>query len=124
MGSTGTGSFSDYPGSKPKNGEQTGGSSGQDNCGKAFSTNLEEVEICSYYKNLKTVPPAGHEVSIYFNKRLIVKSDGENLDIGFLPTKFNYILICIESGYTYKGIVTKSSRLPFPTVTIDIAPEK
>ena len=122
MGSSGSGSFSDYSQVKPKdNTSKTGGSSGEDNCLKAFSTELEDVGRCAYYINNGTVPPVGTEVEIYFNRRLIARTL-RNEDIGYLPTKLNFLKPCIDSGYQYSGVVDSSSNLVLPIVRIDITP--
>lgn len=124
MGSSGTGSFSDYSEHTPKaTGGKTGGGSGEDQCGRAFSTNLEDVSRCDYFLKHASVPPINTPVEIYFNKRLIAKTNkGE--EIGYLPTRYNYIKLCLEDGYNYYGIVSASSSSPLTTVTIDIAPAK
>lgn len=123
MGSTGTGSFTDYPGEKPKsptnNGEE--GSKGIDNCGKAIATKLEEVARCAYYVTTKGVPPVGTAIEVHFDKRIVARTlDG--IDIGYLPTKFNYLKFCLEEGYVYEGQVTSSSVAPIPMVSVDISP--
>ena len=67
MGSTGSGSFSDYSGSRPKEegqGGGGGGASGDDRCARAFSCDLEEVEHCNYFSENGDVPPANTALSI------------------------------------------------------------
>lgn len=122
MGSTGMGSFTDYSNRKQQTpDDETGGTGQQDICRKAFSTRLEDVERCEYYKANNDVPRVGQEVRIYFSKRIVAQTlDG--VDIGYLPTKFNYINTCLNSGYEYSGIVQSSSNSPIPTVTVDIVP--
>ncbi len=122
MGSTGTGHFSDYPGSAPKSGDdKTGGSSNEDKCLKAFSTSLEDVARGNYFTAHNDVPPAGTEIEIVFNSRLVaVDKNGE--EIGYLPTKFNYIKVCMDNGHTYSGNVISSSLHPIPSVSIDVIP--
>jgi hypothetical protein len=122
MGSTGSGSFSDYSNSKPLvPGDDTGGSDGIDKCDRAFSTKLEEVAICDYFIQNKIVPPKGTKVEIYFSKRLVARTfDGDI--IGYLPTKYNYLKLCIEGGYKYKGEVASSTGSPIQKVVIDIIP--
>lgn len=122
MGSSGTGSFTDYPGSKPLNpNDATGGASGIDVCARAFSTNLEEVSRSSFFIDSGNVPVVGTEIELYFNKRIIARTN-EGIDVGFLPTKFNYLKPCMDSGYTYRGNVSSSLQKPIPVVYIDIAP--
>lgn len=124
MGSTGSGSFSDYSKRKPTNIEENnGGSSGVDKCGAGFSTNLEEVSRCFYFINHGAVPVTNEVVKIEFNgARLSVETTlGE--EIGYLPTKFNYLKLCLEEGYSYKGVVSSSRNIPVPSVFVDIVPE-
>ena len=67
MGSSGSGSFTDYSKQKPKPvGGKSGGSSGDDKCGKAFNTSLEEVSRCHYFVSNGKVPPKGTEIKIVF----------------------------------------------------------
>ena len=73
MGSTGSGSFSDYPGSRPKEGGQGaggGGASGDDRCARAFSCALEEVEHCDYFTANGDVPSTNTSLSIEQRGRL------------------------------------------------------
>jgi len=122
MGSTGTGRFSDYPGKTSSNeNEKNGGSIGEDKCLKAFTTDLEDVSRCHYFVSHNDVPPRATEVLLAFNVRLVATTlTGE--EIGFLPTKFNYLKSCIDNGFSYAGHVASSSLIPLPTVTIDVIP--
>lgn len=123
MGSTGSGSFTDYSDRKPSSeNADDGGSSGKDPCGQAFNTSLEEVSRCSYLINNGIVPPRGTSVRVRFNGiRLSVETEiGE--EIGFLPTKYNYIKVCMDSGLNYVGSVNSSSLVPTPAVFVDIVP--
>ncbi|MET3878944.1 hypothetical protein [Chitinophaga sp. OAE865] len=123
MGSTGSGSFSDYSQQKPTNPKgDNGGSSGNDQCGIAFTCSLEEVARCSYFSVHKNVPPVGADIWVSFNGvRLTVESkSGE--EIGYLPTKFNHIKICLDNGFKYAGSISASTKTPTPSVTVDIVP--
>lgn len=123
MGSTGSGSFTDYSKRKPTNAEEAnGGSSGVDKCGLGFSANLEEVARCFYFINYGDVPPGGTTVKVAFNgHRIAVETDlGE--EIGYLPTKYNYIKICLDDSFAYHGVVNSSRTTPTPTVLVDIVP--
>jgi len=122
MGSTGSGSFTDY-GHSPKQVTNQGGNSGEDKCNKAFSSNLEEVQNCDYYINTSSVPPANTHVSITFFPPRIAVQDSSNQVIGYLPTKYNYLLACIESGISYSGIVSSSALRPVASVSVDISPD-
>lgn len=121
MGSTGSGSFSDYDHS-PKKIASQGSTSGEDKCNKSFSTNLEEVQNCNYYINHSSVPPRNTQVSIVFENPRLAVQDTANQIIGYLPTKYNYLLACMESGINYSGVVSASSLRPIPSVSVDISP--
>jgi len=120
MGSTGSNSFSDYTNHPTKNSNQ-GGASEEDKCGKAFSTGLEEVQNCSYYINNRNVPPAKTPVRVTFiDPRLAVEANGEVF--GYLPTKYNYLRVCMASGKNYVGEVLISGTNPIPAIHVDILP--
>lgn len=124
MGSTGSGNFSDYTSrSSGSSDVNSSSSSGEDRCGQAFSTSLEEISRCFYFINYGVVPGEGTEVSISFNGvRLVVETDlGE--DVGYLPTKFNYIKVCMDNGFKYSGVVSRSVNTPTPSITVAIVPE-
>ena len=116
MGSTGSGSFSDYTNEQknktPEVGE-SGGSSGEDQCAKGFSTGLEDVETFDFFLNNNTVPPVGTVLSIELRGRILAV-DSNGISVGALPTKFNYLAACLKSGFTYQGAVRISSMSPIP----------
>ena len=126
MGSSGSGNFTDYSETPTKgtSSSKTGGSSNEDKCGKAFSSDLEDVETCEYYESHGDVPPPKTAIKVIFQKpRLAVKTkDGEI--IGYLPTVFNYLKVCIDSGYNFLGAVTSSRRVPRPSTNVTVAPSK
>ena len=124
MGSTGSGSFSDYPGSHPKEGGQGaggGGASGEDRCARAFSCALEEVEQCDYFSANGGVPPANTALFIVQRGRLFAVDTGGQT-VGALPTRFNYLADCLAAGFTYEGRVNTSAMAPVASVTVDFAP--
>lgn len=122
MGSSGSGNFSDYPGNRPIGGAgRSGGASGENKCDKAFSAMLEEIDRCGYYIEKKDVPKVGDNVIISFDKRPIAVSE-DGFIIGYLPTKFNYIKMCINDGYSYLGRVVSSSSDLVAAVSIDVIP--
>lgn len=124
MGSSGTGRFTDYPGSSrstSSTGGTTGGSSGSDKCGEAFAAELEDVARGSYYGTKGSLPPNGHEFKVVHSKRLVAV-DLEGFELGNLPTKYNYLAGCIGSGRAYIGVVTTTSISPLPRIYVDIAP--
>lgn len=123
MGSTGSGSFSDYSRRKPASAEEkNGGTSGVDQCSLAFQTSLEEVSRCFYYINYSKVPDVDTEITVVFNG---IRMAIENLlgeELGYLPTKFNYLRLCLSDNFKYSGIITFSTSLPTPTIRVDITP--
>lgn len=121
MGSTGSGSFSDYPGSRPKGGGAGGGASGDDRCARGFACALEEVEQCDYFTANGDVPPAGTALSIELRGRLFaVAENGQS--VGALPTRLNYLADCMGAGFSYAGRVTTSASSPVASVNADFAP--
>lgn len=120
MGSSGSGSFSDYSGSnrQSSSGGSSGGSSGDDICRRAFSTSLEDVAQYAYFTNTSNVPPAGTILSIVVATRLIAV-DQNGVHVGALPTKYNYLLGCMTNGNSYTGLVTFSQAGSSPRVDVD-----
>jgi hypothetical protein len=121
MGSSGSGSFSDYSGS-PKAGSgngSSGGASGSDKCGEAFSASLEDVASHDYYKNHGTTPAVGTQLSVQVKGRVVAAIGSES--VGSLPTRLNYLAACLEDGFTYTGVVTASSNGSNPQVHADFA---
>ena len=125
MGSTGSSRFTDYSGAKTT-GTTTGtggggGASGNDKCQQAFSCTLEEVAQCDYLAQTGVVPQPGSTVTLVLQKRLFAQaSNGYN--VGALPTSFNYLAACMQSGVSYAGVVRASSSAPVPSVTVDFTP--
>lgn len=123
MGSTGSGAFSDYPSKKPQqSNEKTGGSSEIDKCSIAFSTRLDEVGRCDYYINNSDVPPFLSSIKVIFNGSRMTVVTLAGLEIGYLPTRFNYLRFCLNDGFSYGGIVSSSNIKPTPSVFVDITP--
>lgn len=128
MGSSGSGNFSDYPGTKAKEvaGEGTGmagGTSGVDKCKQAFSCMLEDVGNSEFYSQFKKVPVAGDQLSIVFDKKRLFAVDSNDVKVGALPTAFNYLVACLAGGITYVGVVRSSAEKPVPTVEADFGPQ-
>ena len=123
MGSTGSGSFSDYPGSRPMDGGNgsSGGASGDDRCREALACALEEIEHCDYFKANGDVPPVDTPLSIEKRGRLVAV-DASGQSIGALPTRFNYLADCIGAGFSYAGRVTSSAAAPVASVSADFIP--
>jgi hypothetical protein len=128
MGSSGSGSFSDYPGTKAKEvgGDGTGmagGSSGVDKCKQAFSCVLDDVGQCDFYSIFKTVPAPSTQLGIFFDKKRVFAIDVNGVKVGALPTSFNYLATCLAGGVTYVGVVKSSAEKPVPTVEADFVPQ-
>jgi len=125
MGSTTSGKFPDYPrsGQKKDEPEGSGGRRGTDKCARdLLNISLEEVGRSTFFRAHSTVPVAGTAVSLrstLVGPRLSIDTqDGQ--DIGFLPTEYNYLLVCLKRGFTYSGEVTSSSQLRVPSVRINL----
>ncbi|ABA81252.1 hypothetical protein GQF56_16080 [Rhodobacter sphaeroides] len=124
MGSSGSGRFSDYSGAERQSegrGGESGGSSGGDRCRQAFSVSLEDVGLYSYFSKTGTVPTVGTALTLTFRTRILA-ADAAGVEIGALPTPFNYLAACIRDGISYTGVVTNSSALPAPRVDVDFVP--
>ncbi|MER8664750.1 hypothetical protein NKH34_26960 [Mesorhizobium sp. M1148] len=119
MGSSGSGTFSDYSG-KPKTGSgsgSSGGSSGSDKCGEAFTASLEDVASHDYYKNHGSAPAVGTPLTVEVRGRVVAVAGTES--VGSLPTRLNYLARCLQDGFTYTGVVTASSNRANPQVQAD-----
>lgn len=123
MGSTGSDRFSDYPGTGRSGGSDGagGGASGEDRCIRAFACHLEEVEQCAYFANNQSVPPANTSLTLQLSGRLFAV-DSNGIQIGALPTRFNYLADCLSDGFTYQGRVVASAASPVATVNVDFVP--
>ena len=125
MGSTGSGRFSDYPGTgKPVSGT-AGGSpppQGEDPCARAFTVTLQDVEHGEFFANNNgAVPPTGAPLRIELRKR-VVAVDPLGQSVGNLPTTYNYLADCLQDGFSYEGKVVVSEKRPTATVTVDFVP--
>ena len=119
MGSTGSGSFSDYSGSQnPKGSGGSGGASGVDRCSKAFSCALQEVAQCDYLRTHGASPPVQAQLSLILNGRIFAV-DASGTTVGALPTSYNYLAACLTAGFNYVGVVTTSTSSPLPSVSAD-----
>lgn len=139
MGSSGSGRFSDYskkPGAKKRStkggggqggGGASGGSSGENQCNKAIGDiSLEEVARCEYYQKHKDVPRLGSRVNVrkaLVSQRIGVENNKGEL-LGYLPTAYNYLVGCMEQGYSYTGLVKSALNVRIPRINIDLRPNK
>ncbi|MDQ1772873.1 hypothetical protein GQR60_19875 [Labilibaculum sp. A4] len=121
MGSTGSGRFTDYQGYSGSNPKQ-GGESKENECGKAFRTELEDVDVSEYYDSIGQLPDMNTVISIGFNgSRIIAIVDG--LGIGNLPTKYNYLRKCMIE-FNYSGIISNTSSTPINSIIINVSPDE
>ncbi len=121
MGSSGSGSFSDYSGSSKKEqsgGGASGGASGEDRCRQAFSVGLEDVGQYDLYTSTGGVPAIQTQLTLIFSGRLIAV-DPSGTSVGALPTRLNYLAACLRDGFQYVGIVQNSASGTSPTVDVD-----
>ena len=123
MGSTGSGRLSDYSRFRDAVKGVTGGEDLINKCDRAVATVLEDVETCDYFKKYGKVPVKGTYVKIALKTRLVALDENSDL-IGHLPTEYNYLLECLNSGYQYEGEVSGSFDIPVPSVYIAATPQK
>ena len=69
MGSTGTGNFSDYKKFPGAIKGVTGADDSEDKCALAFSTIIEDVDTCEYYRK------KGHSLLLILKSMLTSRSD-------------------------------------------------
>lgn len=113
MGSSGSNTFGDY---KP---------SGKDKCQGSIDTELDDVARSDFYKHNKKLPTKGVEVRVrptLQHGRLAVEETKAGTAIGNLPTRFNYLLLCLKNGYNYEGTVTASRDTKLPVLEVHLDP--
>lgn len=137
MGSRGTGSFTDYPGSQGgrpgKDGgggsggsNGGGGDSGGDQCAKGVSgVSLEEVANCEYFETHQSAPRVGTQVQVreqLVKRRVAVETVLNGEIVGYMPTKYNYLRACMTDGWQYSGKVAESTSGRNPKVKVNLNP--
>ncbi|BDD85945.1 hypothetical protein [Desulfofustis limnaeus] len=127
MGSSGSGNFSDYPGTKAvevagEGSGMAGGESGIDKCKQAFHVLLDDVGNCDFYSQFNNVPAVGDQLGIIFDMKRVFAVDVNGVKVGALPTSFNYLVACLKDGVTYVGLVSSSASSPVPTLAADFVP--
>jgi hypothetical protein len=140
MGSSGSGSFSDYSkkpskksgtnghgSQKGSGGGASGGASGENDCAKAIGDiSLEEVVRCEYYEKHSDVPRVSTHVrvrDVLVEHRIGIENNKGEL-LGYLPTEYNYLVGCMKEGYSYAGLVKSSLNIKVPRINIDLRPGK
>lgn len=113
MGSTGTGNFGDY---RP---------SGATRCDQPIDAELEDVAQSEYVTSMKAVPKVGALVRLrptLSNGRIVAEDSQTAKVIGSLPTRYNYLLLCLTKGYGYEGSVSASATRPLHAVDVHLDP--
>jgi hypothetical protein len=92
------------------------------NCSQVFSTFLTDVN--SYVRKHNSVPSVETALAIRLHNDKLVAMDNSGNEMGYLPSRYNYLVDCIEQGYSYTGKVIASSINPFVSVIIDVTPHE
>lgn len=128
MGTSSHGDLGDYPGGHP---ERTGSAgSGQrdadDVCARRIEdAELEEVERCAFFEGHGALPPVGTDVVVVREQnsgRPAAATISAREIIGLLPADYNYLVACLESGYSYAGVVTLATPSNPAIITVSVAP--
>lgn len=111
----------------PKAGGGEGGAQpGTDMCDRVIeSARLEEIERSQYHKKHSRVPRIEDLVRLRKGLeagRLVIEHASTNLSVGYLPTRFNYLVQCLASGRKYNGKVTASTDSPSARIVIELSP--
>ncbi|WP_221469041.1 hypothetical protein [Cohnella nanjingensis] len=84
---------------------------------------LEEVSLSQYFGNHTDVPPKNHPVEVSsstINGRIVVISSNNLEIIGYMPSRFSYLLGCMKKGHNYVGNVIFSTNVPIPKVMVNL----
>lgn len=84
---------------------------------------LDDVGRSDFYKKHKDIPKVETQVKLLdkvIDGRLAVVIENTDEIVGFLPIEYNYLLRCINAGYSYIGKVVYSSLQPVPTVIVNL----
>lgn len=125
MGTTGTGRFADYPGpGRTRGAGETGEDRPSEDCTAPLTgIKLEDVAASPYFERAQALPEPGQAVGVrgsLYRKRMAVEVSQSGEVLGFLPTRFNYLLAYIRQGYRYEGVVISSSMRPIPSVAVNL----
>jgi len=97
------------------------GFAGNSQCRKTFSATLEQVERSAYFIAHKSIPPPGTGVIVNLGARICVETLDSVL-LGYLPKEYNYLVMCVSSGFSYAGVITSSALAPNPSISVEIRP--
>ena len=127
MGSAGSGRMGDYKKGNIKGATGTlygSSSGGESSCPKFIENiNLEDVAISEFFLNNGTVPNAEAVVQIrkeVSGRRLVVELSETKEIIGNLPTKYSFLLTCINLGHNYVGTIISSGLSPIPYIVVSL----
>lgn len=88
---------------------------------------LEEVALAEYFTEFGILPPENTKVRIrekLVGGRLAVETASGSKVIGYIPTAYNYLRQCISKGWSYVGVVSKSSSGKIPKVQVNLTSSK
>lgn len=129
MGSSGSGRFGDYHVNSTmrtgSSGTQGGSESAEEiSCPEEIDAiKLEDVATSEYYKAHRGIPLVGDAVHLrqkLYNGRLVVELFATGEIIGNLPTRYNFIRRCFESGLDYEGDILSSGLSPIPFIVVNL----
>lgn len=132
MGSSGHGRFGTYHvgGNLAGSGLTGGGIGGVAGGGSEISCpsiieliRLEDVALSEYFVKNESVPPFGSSVELenrINHGRLVVRLLSTEEVLGNLPTQYNYLLTCLQSGMRYTGTVVSSGEMPIPFIVVTL----
>lgn len=135
MGSAGTNTFSDYPGSsggrpsgKSGGGGGGGGGGKSDKCDVIVNDlQLEEVALSEYFTAHGKPPTEKTKVKVrdkLVGGRVAVETESGGEVIGYVPTAYNFLRQCISQGWSYSGKVASSSAGKVPKLQVDLVASK
>jgi hypothetical protein len=89
------------------------------NCEKTFDIELENVKSCEFFITNNFLPEINNPVSIEIRNQLCATINNQIL--GYLPKSANFLIKCINSGYSYNGIIILSQEKPIITIMVNIS---
>lgn len=124
MGSSGSGKFGTYHIGNGESGIAGTSEKSEIECPKIIENiRLEDVATSEYYVKHNNLPAIHTKVQIrnkIYLGRLVVETIDTHELIGNLPTQYNYLINCINSGLYYTGNVISSGKLPIPFVVVTL----